>query len=81
MVLVAYPRTGLWWMRVKLKIEELKVMKKILAFFLLVLAFVGVVGGIGYTCYYNAWPIAVGITVTGWMAWPKVMKAFQNLTS
>lgn len=36
-------------------------MSKILAFFLLVLAFVGVVGGIGYTAYYGAWPIAAGI--------------------
>ena len=52
-------------------------MNKILAFFLLVLAFVGVVGGIGYTVYYKAYPIAVGIGVVGWMAWPKI-KALVN---
>ena len=52
-------------------------MNKILSFFLLVLAFVGVVGGIGYTVYYKAYPIALGIGVVGWMARPKV-KALVN---
>ena len=55
-------------------------MNKILAFFLLVLAFVGVVGGIGYTVYYKAYPIAVGIAVVGWMAWPKVKGFFRRLS-
>ena len=59
----------------------IKAMNKILAFFLLVLAFVGVVGGIGYTAYYNAWPIAVGIAATGWMAWPKIKELFKTLAS
>lgn len=54
-------------------------MNKILSFFLLVLAFVGVVGGIGYTVYYKAYPIAVGIAATGWMAWPKVKEIFEEL--
>ena len=52
-------------------------MNKILSFFLLVLAFVGVVGGIGYTVYYKAYSIALGIAAVGWMAWPKV-KALVN---
>lgn len=56
-------------------------MNKILLFFLLVLAFVGVVGGIGYTVYYKAYPIAVGIAVTGWMAFPKIKEMFKVLTS
>ena len=54
-------------------------MNKILSFFLLVLAFVGVVGGIGYTVYYKAYPIAVGIGVVGWMAWPKIREIFEKL--
>lgn len=54
-------------------------MRKILAFFILVLAFVGVVGGIGYTAYYGAWAIAVGIAVVGWMAWPKIKQEFEEL--
>ena len=37
-------------------------MNKILAFVLLVLTFIGVVGGIGYTAYYGAWPVAIVIT-------------------
>lgn len=54
-------------------------MNKILSFFLLVLAFVGVVGGIGYTVYYKAYPIALGIGDVGWMAWPKVKEIFGRL--
>lgn len=54
-------------------------MNKILVFFLLVLAFVGIVGGIGYTTYYKAYPIAVGIAVVGWLAWPKVKETFRKL--
>ena len=56
-------------------------MNKILAFVLLVLTFIGVVGGIGYAAYYGAWPVAVGIAVTGYMAWPKFKEAFKNLTA
>lgn len=56
-------------------------MNKILSFFLLVLAFVGVVGGIGYTVYYKAYPIAVGIAVTGWMALVRVKELFKVLTN
>ena len=52
-------------------------MNKILSFFLLVIAFVGVFGGIGYTVYYKAYPISVGIAVVAWMAWPK-LKALVN---
>ena len=56
-------------------------MNKILAFFLIVLSFIGFVGGIGYTIYYGAWPIAVGVAALGWLAWPKFKEAFQILTS
>lgn len=54
-------------------------MNKILSFFLLILTFVGVVGGIGYTVYYKAYPIAVGIGVVGCMVWPKVKEIFEKL--
>ena len=54
-------------------------MNKILSFFLLVLAFMGIVGGIGYTVYYKAYPIAVGVGVVGWMAWPKIKETFERL--
>ena len=58
---------------------KLKTMNKILSFFLLVLAFMGIVGGIGHTVYYKAYPIALGIAATGWMAWPKVKEVFEKL--
>lgn len=54
-------------------------MNKILAFVLLVLTFLGVVGGIGYTAYYGAWPVAIGISVTGYMAWPKFVECWKTL--
>lgn len=54
-------------------------MNKILPFILLVLAFVGVVGGIGYTIYCKAYPIAMGVGVVGWMAIPKAKEMFNKL--
>ena len=54
-------------------------MKKILNFILLFLTVIGLVGGIGYGIYDGRWVIAVGIAVTGYMAWPKVKKVFEEL--
>lgn len=56
-------------------------MNKILSFFLLVLAFVGIVGGVGYTCYYGAWPIGVGVAVTGYLAYPSIKNLWKLLNS
>ena len=56
-------------------------MNKILAFFLLVLGFVGIVGGVGYTCYYGAWPIGVGVAATGYLAWPRIKELWKVLNS
>ena len=54
-------------------------MKKIINFILLFLTLIGIIGGIGYSIYNNAWGIAVGIAVAGYMAWPGVKKAFEEL--
>jgi hypothetical protein len=54
-------------------------MNKVIIFFLLCLAFMGIIGGIGYTVYDKAYPIAVGIAVAGWMAWPKFKELFCKL--
>lgn len=54
-------------------------MKKVLYFFLLFLAAMGIVGGIGYTVYNAAYPIAIGIAITGWMAYPKFKEYFYKL--
>jgi hypothetical protein len=54
-------------------------MNKVIIFFLLFLAFIGIAGGIGYTVYDKAYPIAVGIAVAGWMAWPKFKELAKKL--
>ena len=54
-------------------------MNKVIIFFLLCLAFMGIIGGIGYTFYDKAYPIAVGIAVAGWMAWPKFKELFNKM--
>ena len=54
--------------------------KKFLSFILLALAVLGVLGGIGYTIWCGAYPIAVGIAVTGYLAWSNIVKHFKNLT-
>ena len=55
-------------------------LKKVLSFVLLFLWAMGIVGGIGYSIYGGAWPIAVGVVVTAWLSWPKVTELFHNLT-
>ena len=54
-------------------------MNKILNFILLFLTLIGIIGGIGYSIYNSAWVIAIGLVVTGYMAWPKVKKVFEEL--
>lgn len=54
-------------------------MKKILYFFLLFLAVIGLLGGIGYTLWCNAVPIAVGIGVLGYMAYPMAKEWYNKL--
>lgn len=39
----------------------------------------GVIGGIGYSLFNGAIPIAVGVGVLGWMAWPKFKEMFRWL--
>lgn len=54
-------------------------MKKILLFLVLVLAVLGLLGGIGYTIYYGTYPITVGVAVLGYLAYPKAKKMFKEL--
>lgn len=54
-------------------------MKKILVFLVLVLAVLGLLGGIGYTIYYGGYPIAIGIAVLGYLAYPKAKEMFKGL--
>ena len=55
-------------------------MKKILYFFLLFLGAMGLIGGVGYSIFSGAWPIAIGVGVLGWMAWPKFCEMFRWLS-
>lgn len=54
-------------------------MKSIELFFILVIAFLGLAGGIGYTIYNGAYLIAIGIAVLGYLAYPKAKEMFSKL--
>ena len=56
-------------------------MNKILYFILLFLAVIGLLGGIGYTIYCDAWPVSVGLVAVGYLVWPKFRELFKSLTS
>lgn len=55
------------------------IMKKVLYFILLILSVLGFIGGIGYTVYYDGYPIAVGILVLGYSSYPKVKEYYKKL--
>ena len=57
------------------------IMKRVLYFILLFLTLIGIIGGIGYSIYNSAWVIAIGLVVTGYMAYPKVKETFNKLIS
>ena len=54
-------------------------MKKFYYVLMLILYAMGVIGGIGYACYNSAYPIAIGVIATGYMAWPTVKDYFFEL--
>lgn len=54
-------------------------MKKFYYILMLMLYAMGVIGGFGYACYNSAYPIAVGVIATGYMAWPKVKEYFIEI--
>ena len=54
-------------------------MKNIMTFVILAIAFIGLVGGIGYTIYGGAYPLAVGVAVLGYLAYDKAKEMFKSL--
>jgi hypothetical protein len=56
-------------------------LRKILSFFMLCLYVLGVIGGIGYTIYCGAYPIAGGVAALGYMAFGKAKEYFDYLRS
>lgn len=55
-------------------------MKKIGYLLILSLSVMGAIGGIGYACYNGAYPIAIGVAVLTYSAWPKIKGYFTKLT-
>ena len=51
-------------------------------FYLLILFFsvVGILGGIGYTVYTNAYIISVSLIATAYVAWPGIKGLFNKLS-
>ena len=56
-------------------------MKQFIAFILLALYVVGVIGGIGYSLYCGAYPIAAGVAALGYMAFGEAKEYFNYLKS
>lgn len=54
---------------------------KTLIFILLILAFIGIIGGIGYTIYCKAYIIGIGLVAAGYVAWPRFKELFDELTN
>ena len=54
--------------------------KSIIAFILMVLSLVGILGGIGYSIYCGAYVIAVGLVAAGYLAYPKFMECIKLIT-
>lgn len=54
-------------------------MKKLVCFVMIVLWFMGAIGGVGFAIYGDSWPCAAGCLINGLLAFPTVKKAFQDL--
>ena len=54
-------------------------MKKVLYLILLFMAVVGILGGIGYTAYYGAYPIAICLLASGYVCYPGIKDLFKKL--
>ena len=55
-------------------------MKKYFSFLMICLYILGVIGGLGWTLYSGGYVIAVGVVAVAYMAWPKLVEYFRNLT-
>lgn len=55
-------------------------MKKLGYFLLLALCVFGAIGGIGYSIFCKSYPVAVGVSVLTYSAWPNIKNYFTKLT-
>ena len=54
-------------------------MKQILNFILVCLIFIGIIGGIGYTLYNEAYIIAIGLIAAGYVVYPKFVELIKDV--
>jgi hypothetical protein len=54
-------------------------MNKLYSFLMLCLFALGCIGGIGYSVYNSAYVIAIGVAGLSFLAWPQVVKHYNNL--
>ena len=55
-------------------------MKKYFSFIMICLYVLGIIGGLGWTLYSGGYVIAVGVVAVAYMAWPKLVEYFRDLT-
>lgn len=55
-------------------------MKKYFSFIMICLYVLGIIGGLGWTLYSGGYVIAVGVVAVAYMAWPKLVGYFRDLT-
>ena len=55
-------------------------MNKIVYLLLLFLTAIGIIGGIGYSIYSNAYVISVGLIATAYVAWPGIKDLYKKLS-
>ena len=55
-------------------------MNKIVYLLLLFLTAIGIIGGIGYSAYSNAYVISVGLIATAYVAWPGIKDLYKKLS-
>ena len=55
-------------------------MKKAIDFAICALWVLGTIGGIGYSIYEGAYPVAAGVAALSIMSFPTVKKHFNDLT-
>ncbi len=53
--------------------------KKFAEFFGCFGSVVGLIGGIGYTIFYDGWPVSLCIAILGFAAFPRVKGWFKDL--
>ena len=55
-------------------------MDKVVYLLLLFLTVVGLLGGIGYSIYSNAYVISVGLIAATYVAWPGIKDLYKKLS-